>query len=155
MATTQLKIELLLEEVIKQKASDLHLQVGLPPILRVDGSLKPISGFQNLTEEQVDEYFSDYKPKLLKLRQKSRSKNKNRPDDEFEWLLSYSAMYDAGTVTATQFFQPGFKWPELSKRQKQGHATVYLCYRWKFGHANWRVVLPGPNGHVDGPYQRA
>lgn len=48
------KIELLLEEVIKRKASDLHLQVGLPPMLRVDGSLKPVSGAAPLTEEAVE-----------------------------------------------------------------------------------------------------
>ena len=36
------RIEILLQEVINQRASDLHLQVGLPPILRVDGSLAPI-----------------------------------------------------------------------------------------------------------------
>lgn len=36
------KIELLLEEVIKHDASDLHIQVGLPPMLRVDGALKPV-----------------------------------------------------------------------------------------------------------------
>lgn len=36
------KIELLLEEVVKRNASDLHLQVGLPPMLRVDGALAPI-----------------------------------------------------------------------------------------------------------------
>ena len=35
----QPRIEVLLEEVVKKKASDLHLQVGLPPILRVDGSI--------------------------------------------------------------------------------------------------------------------
>ena len=34
-----LRIEKLLEEVIRRKASDLHLQVGLPPVLRVDGAL--------------------------------------------------------------------------------------------------------------------
>ena len=33
------KIELLLEEVVKRDASDLHLQVGMPPMLRVDGTL--------------------------------------------------------------------------------------------------------------------
>jgi twitching motility protein PilT len=37
-----LKIENLLEEVVRSKASDLHIQVGLPPILRVDGALRPI-----------------------------------------------------------------------------------------------------------------
>jgi twitching motility protein PilT len=50
----QLRIELLLEEVIKRRASDLHLQVGLPPMLRVDGSLIPVSGADILTEETVE-----------------------------------------------------------------------------------------------------
>ncbi len=48
------KIELLLEEVVKQKASDLHLQVGLPPMLRVDGSLKQIPSSSVLDEEGVE-----------------------------------------------------------------------------------------------------
>jgi len=53
-AKPKLKIELLLEEVIKKKASDLHLQVGLPPILRIDGNLTAISGMPKLTEENVE-----------------------------------------------------------------------------------------------------
>ena len=36
-------IEPLLEECVKREASDLHLQVGLPPILRLDGVLHPIT----------------------------------------------------------------------------------------------------------------
>ncbi len=51
---SEIKIELLLEEVIKKKASDLHLQVGLPPMLRIDGSLTPVTGGQPLTEEMVE-----------------------------------------------------------------------------------------------------
>lgn len=50
----QPRIEILLEEVIKKKASDLHIQVGLPPMLRVDGSLIPVSGADVLTEEAVE-----------------------------------------------------------------------------------------------------
>lgn len=48
------KIELLLEEVIKKKASDLHLQVGLPPMLRIDGALVPSTGADPLTEETME-----------------------------------------------------------------------------------------------------
>ena len=48
------KIEPLLEEVIKRKASDLHLQVGLPPMLRVDGKLMP-HNTPVLTEESVEQ----------------------------------------------------------------------------------------------------
>lgn len=51
----ELRIELLLEEVVKKRASDLHLQVGLPPMLRVDGSLTPISGFNALSEAEVEQ----------------------------------------------------------------------------------------------------
>lgn len=49
-----IKIEILLEEVIKSKASDLHIQVGLPPMLRIDGTLRPVSGTDLLTEENVE-----------------------------------------------------------------------------------------------------
>ena len=50
----QLRIEVLLEEVVKKKASDLHLQVGLPPMLRVDGKLVPITGADLLSDEAVE-----------------------------------------------------------------------------------------------------
>lgn len=49
-----LRIENLLEEVVKRKASDLHLQVGLPPMLRVDGKLIAVGGVPPLTEEMVE-----------------------------------------------------------------------------------------------------
>lgn len=50
----ELKIEVLLEEVVRRRASDLHLQVGLPPMLRVDGSLVPFNGVAPLNEQQVE-----------------------------------------------------------------------------------------------------
>ena len=51
---TSVKIETLLEACIKHRASDLHIQVGLPPILRIDGSLVPIPNTPILTTEIVD-----------------------------------------------------------------------------------------------------
>lgn len=54
MVEQQLRIELLLEEVINKKASDLHLQVGLPPMLRIDGALAPISGYNDLDQAAVE-----------------------------------------------------------------------------------------------------
>jgi twitching motility protein PilT len=51
---SQPKIELLLEEVIKRKGSDIHLQVGLPPMLRVDGALMPASDSAVLDEQGVE-----------------------------------------------------------------------------------------------------
>jgi len=68
---TELKIEALLEQVIRMDASDLHLQVGLPPMLRVDGSLRPVdemaalepAGLEKLIFSVLDE---DQKEILLK-----------------------------------------------------------------------------------------
>ncbi len=54
MANQELRIEILLEEVVRRRASDLHLQVGLPPMLRVDGSLVPVAGFNPLDESAVE-----------------------------------------------------------------------------------------------------
>lgn len=54
MEPQQLRIEVLLEEVVKKRASDLHIQVGLPPMLRVDGTLTPVVGFNPLDEQQVE-----------------------------------------------------------------------------------------------------
>ncbi len=45
-----LRIESLLEECVRRNASDLHLQYGIPPILRVDGELVPIPGMPALNE---------------------------------------------------------------------------------------------------------
>jgi twitching motility protein PilT len=49
-----LKIEVLLEQVIKFDASDLHIQVSLPPMLRVDGRLRPIEDAPVLEAPDVE-----------------------------------------------------------------------------------------------------
>ena len=54
MEQQDLRIEILLEEVVRKNASDLHIQVGLPPMLRLDGSLTPFPGYKALNEEQVE-----------------------------------------------------------------------------------------------------
>ncbi len=95
MATAQ-RVELLLEEVIKQKASDLHLQVGLPPMLRVDGSLKAVSGTDNLTEEQVESLIfaildEDQKQILIK-------------DKEFDFSFAFG---DLGRFRVNAFHERG------------------------------------------------
>lgn len=54
MSSQNLRIEALLEDVVRKHASDLHLQVGLPPLLRIDGSLVPIPGLDVLDEQTVE-----------------------------------------------------------------------------------------------------
>ena len=54
MENRELRIEVLLEDVVRRRASDLHIQVGLPPMLRIDGALTPVAGFGPLDEAQVE-----------------------------------------------------------------------------------------------------
>ena len=48
-------IQELFKITINQKASDLHLLAGIPPTLRVDGSLRYIMGYAPLKPEEIEE----------------------------------------------------------------------------------------------------
>jgi len=90
------KIELLLEEVVKRKASDLHLQVGLPPTLRIDGQLAPLHGAPKLDERAVEDLvFSlleeDQKQILLR-------------DKEFDFSFAFG---DLGRFRVNAFHERG------------------------------------------------
>jgi len=96
MATQGIRIELLLEEVVKKKASDLHLQVGLPPMLRVDGALIAVNGADPLTEEAVELLIfaildEDQKQILLK-------------DKEFDFSFAFG---DLGRFRVNAFHERG------------------------------------------------
>ena len=95
-ASAQPRIEILLEEVIKKKASDLHLQVGLPPMLRVDGALRPVVGGEPLSEEAIELLIfaildEDQKQILLK-------------DKEFDFSFAFG---DLGRFRVNAFHERG------------------------------------------------
>lgn len=92
----QPRIEVLLEEVVKKKASDLHLQVGLPPMLRVDGKLVPVTGADLLSDEAVEGLIfaildEDQKQILLK-------------DKEFDFSFAFG---DLGRFRVNAFHERG------------------------------------------------
>jgi twitching motility protein PilT len=92
----QPRIEILLEEVVKKKASDLHLQVGLPPIIRIDGTLMPIAGADVLSDEAVETLIfaildEDQKQILLK-------------DKEFDFSFAFG---DLGRFRVNAFHERG------------------------------------------------
>lgn len=47
----------IMAEAVKQKASDIHLTIGRPPMLRVFGELVPIQGKEVLTDAIIKELF--------------------------------------------------------------------------------------------------
>jgi twitching motility protein PilT len=50
-----MSLDVLFKVVEKRKASDLHLVVGLPPVLRIDGELEEISAHTALTAKSMKE----------------------------------------------------------------------------------------------------
>jgi twitching motility protein PilT len=47
-------INALLADAVRAGASDIHLKLGRPPIVRRDGGVGPLEGTQPLTEEDLD-----------------------------------------------------------------------------------------------------
>lgn len=96
MAVANLRIEVLLEEVVKKKASDLHLQVGLAPMIRIDGKLSAANGAPILTEELVEHLIfsildDDQKQVLLK-------------DKEFDFSFAFG---DLGRFRVNAYHERG------------------------------------------------
>ena len=94
--TANIRIENLLEECVRTKASDLHLQVGLPPILRIDGALQPVSGYNSLDEATIEKLVfatleEDQKQILIK-------------DKEFDYSFSFG---DLGRFRVNAFHEKG------------------------------------------------
>jgi twitching motility protein PilT len=50
-----MEIRELFEIAVREKASDLHLLVGIPPMLRIDGILRSITGYAPLRPEEIEE----------------------------------------------------------------------------------------------------
>ncbi len=95
-AAASLRIETLLEDVIRKKASDLHLQVGIQPMLRIDGSLVAVHGTVPLDEETVEKLIfaildDDQKQILLK-------------DKEFDFSFAFG---DLGRFRVNAFHERG------------------------------------------------
>lgn len=135
----QLRIELLLEEVIKKKASDLHLQVGLPPMLRVDGALVPVSGTEALNEEAVEALVfaildEDQKQILLK-------------DKEFDFSFAFgdlgrfrvNAFHERGNLAAALRLIPN----EILSIEQLGLPTVVNKFA---DYPRGLVLFTGPTG---------
>lgn len=59
-----MNIEELFKIAVREKASDIHIVVGQPPVLRIDGNLQPISGKSKITKKGAEDLiFSILTPK--------------------------------------------------------------------------------------------
>jgi twitching motility protein PilT len=136
---TQLKIESLLEEVVKRNASDLHLQVGLPPNLRVDGALVPIENAPVLTEEMAELLIfsildEEQKQMLLK-------------DKEFDFSFAFgevarfrvNAFHERGNIAAALRLIPN----EIKTLEQLGMPKILNSFT---DYPRGLVLVTGPTG---------
>jgi twitching motility protein PilT len=133
------KIEILLEEVIKKKSSDLHLQVGLPPMLRLDGSLVAVPSADPLSEEAVESLIfaildDDQKQILLK-------------DKEFDFSFAFgdlgrfrvNAFHERGNLAASLRLIPN----EILTTEQLGLPQVVTNFA---NYPRGLVLITGPTG---------
>jgi twitching motility protein PilT len=135
----QPKIEMLLEEVVKRDASDLHLQVGLPPMIRVDGSLSPVQNMPTLNEDMMEALvFSilDEDQKQILLR-----------DKEFDFSFAFgdlgrfrvNAFHERGNVAAALRLIPS----EIRTLEQLGMPAVLSKFT---EYPRGLVLVTGPTG---------
>ena len=132
-------IEPLLEECIKRNASDLHLQVGLPPILRLDGVLHPITTYAALTNEDVQRLvFSTLDEEQQKILIK---------DKEFDYSFAFgdlgrfrvNAFHEKGNMAAAFRLIPNV----IKSIEDLGLPGVVADFA---DHPNGLVLVTGPTG---------
>ena len=97
-----MNIQELLELTIKSKASDLHLLVGIPPAIRVDGVLNYLSSYPPLTGEAVEAMaFSIIKPHQKELLLANK-------ELDFSFGFGGGAYGNQGRFRVNLYFQRGY-----------------------------------------------
>jgi twitching motility protein PilT len=139
MTNQELRIEILLEEVVRRRASDLHLQVGLPPTLRIDGSLVPLSGYNVLDESSVEALiFAILDPDQQQILVK---------DKEFDFSFAFgtlgrfrvNAFHERGNLAAALRLIPN----EIKTVTQLGMPPVVMEFA---NYARGLVLVTGPTG---------
>jgi len=135
-----MKIEELLEITFIQKASDLHLIVGLPPTLRINGELVSISGKENLSEEEVkDLIFS-----LLNEEQKEILLVNKELDFSFDYKekgrFRVNAYHQKGTLAAAFRLLP-LNVPKIDEINLPEICHQFVNLKQGF------ILVTGPTGH--------
>ena len=137
--STDVTIEALLEECIKHDASDLHLQAGLPPILRIDGTLRPMTTYPVLDDMAVQQ--------LVFSTLDSNQKIILKKDKEFDYSCAFgdlgrfrvNAFYERGNMAAAFRLIPN-KIPSIEDLGLPGVVETFA------ERPNGLVLVTGPTG---------
>jgi twitching motility protein PilT len=135
-----MEIEELLEITFNRKASDLHLLVGLPPVLRINGELFPIKDKKSLTEEEVKELIFS----LLTEEQKEILLVNKELDFSFDYQekgrFRVNAYHQKGTLAAA------FRLLPLTIPKIEEINLPEICHQF-VGLKQGFILVTGPTGH--------
>lgn len=133
------KIESLLEECVRRNASDLHIQYGLPPILRIDGSLSPVPGTPALNEAMLKD--------LIYSTLDDDQRNIYEKDKEFDYSFSFgdiarfrvNAFHERGKMAAAFRLIPN----QIRSANDLGMPTIVETFA---DYPRGLVLVTGPTG---------
>ncbi|MFH1187176.1 MAG: type IV pilus twitching motility protein PilT [Candidatus Levyibacteriota bacterium] len=140
-----MNVQELLDVTIKNKASDLHLLVGLPPAIRIDGILNYLNSYGQVSSQNIEEMLSS----ILKPDQKELLQNNKEID--FSLGFGGGAYGDLGRFRINAYYQRGylsaaFRFLEPKIRTVEDLKLPKICHTF----ANLRqgfVLVTGPTGH--------
>lgn len=137
-------LQQLLELTVKNNASDLHLIPGIPPALRIDGSLSYLGGLAMLSPESVESMVFS----LLTPQQKDKIVN----NKELDFSIAYGGgIYgDVGRFRVNAYYQRGklsaaFRFLPRDIKTLEALHMPKICHTF----ANMRqgfVLITGPTG---------
>jgi twitching motility protein PilT len=85
-------METLLHMLVEQGASDLHMRVGEPPLLRADGEMRRIEGQAPLTNEHLEAMLTSIMP------EKNRGEFSELADTDFAYEIAGVARFRANAL---------------------------------------------------------
>ncbi|MDI6777599.1 MAG: type IV pilus twitching motility protein PilT [Patescibacteria group bacterium] len=129
-----------LEMVAQQGASDLHLSVGRPPILRIDGKLYPIAGEEKLSDRAMIETAQA----ILNEDQKKRLEKERQID--FSIDLHGKARFRANVFYQKGYISAAFRMIPSKIRTLEELKLPTILYEFTKP-AQGFVLITGPCGH--------
>jgi twitching motility protein PilT len=82
-------IDRLLGKLLELKGSDLHISTGAPPMMRIDGEMRPVAGYDTLEGEQVQRLLMPIVPP------RNREEFEKTHDSDFAYELPAKARFRA------------------------------------------------------------
>ena len=132
-------LEDVLEKVLELGASDLHLTVGAPPMLRLAGSLQPIEGFPVLEKESLQRSI------YLILTQKQREMFEDELELDFAYSLPNRARFRVNLYLQRESIGAAFRLIpyEIKPLEALGVPAVVGAFA---GLPRGLVLVTGPTG---------